>query len=76
MKFKEFKKVMMGLQLFAGGEGDGADGNGTGEGKSFEDFLEDPKNQAEFDRRVAKALNTQKEKLDGEYQSSLEEAKK
>ena len=94
MKFKEFKKVMMGLQLFAGGEGDGADGNGTGagdgtgsggegdgdngngEGKSFEDFLKDPENQAEFDRRVAKALNTQKEKLDGEYQSSLEEAKK
>lgn len=76
-----------GLQLFADGGDGGAGSNGTGAGdgagnsgndgdKSFEDFLKDPKNQAEFDRRVEKALNTQKEKLDGEYQTSLEEAKK
>lgn len=58
----------------SGGEGNG--GSGNGEDNSFEDFLKNPKNQAEFDRRVAKALNTQKEKLDGEYQSSLVEAKK
>lgn len=86
MKLRDFKILMRGLQLFAEGGGDGAEGDGAGsegddkggepEGKSFEDFLKDPKNQAEFDRRVTKALNTQKEKLDGEYQSSLETAKK
>lgn len=59
-----------------GSGSDGAGDGGKGEGKSFEDFLKDPKNQAEFDRRVAKALNTQKEKLDGEYQTNLEAAKK
>lgn len=65
------------------GDGSGAEGTGGspggqkgGDGKgSFDDFLSDPKNQAEFDRRVAKALSTQKEKLDGEYQTSLEDAK-
>ena len=62
------------LQLFAEGDGDGAgDGNGSGseggdgggdEGQgtagplSFDDFLEGEGNQAEFDRRVQKAVNT------------------
>ena len=62
------------LQLFAEGDGDGAgDGNGSGseggdgggEGSqgavelpSFDDFLKEEGNQAEFDRRVQKAVNT------------------
>ena len=54
------------------GEGKGADG----EGVSFDDFLKDKKNQAEFDRRVAKALETQKGKLDSEYQKGILAAKK
>lgn len=64
------KKYLL-LQLFAEGEGGGAagepagDDSGTGEGNigasepiSFDDFLKDEKNQAEFDRRVQKAINT------------------
>lgn len=69
MKFREF----MTLQLFAEDEGTGAEGNGSGangegtqgnEGEqgasvnTFEDFLKDGKNQAEFDRRVNKAIET------------------
>ena len=65
-----------------GGEGaGGSEGKEGGDPKpnntgSFDDFLSNPENQAEFDRRVAKALNKQKEKLDSEYQVGLEDAKK
>lgn len=84
--FNLYKKFN--LQLFAEGEGDGADSNGAGtdgndddddtskNDNSFDDFLKDPDNQAEFDRRVAKALDTQKARLDGEYQNNLADAKK
>ena len=67
-------KIPMNLQLFAeGGNGAGAeDGNSGGTGtdgggnggengsgmKSFDDFLKEEGNQAEFDRRVQKAVNT------------------
>lgn len=59
-------KIPMNLQLFAeGGDGAGAEGGncgGTGgEGQepiSFDDFLKGEGNQAEFDRRVQKAVNT------------------
>ena len=69
MKFREF----MALQLFAEDEGTGAESNGSGangeeaqgneegqgaSGNAFEDFLKDGKNQAEFDRRVNKAIET------------------
>lgn len=69
MKFREF----MALQLFAEDEGTGAESNGSGangeeaqgngegqgaSGNAFEDFLKDGKNQAEFDRRVSKAIET------------------
>lgn len=56
------------LQLFADGEGSGAEGNGSdGNGSgtqgstepvSFDDFLKQEGNQAEFDRRVNKAVQT------------------
>lgn len=71
---RAFCKVPMNLQLFAeGGDGAGADGGnggGSGEGTggeggtdgdnppSFDDFLKTGGNQAEFDRRVQKAVNT------------------
>ena len=69
MKFREF----MALQLFAEDEGAGAESNGSGasgegtqgnegdqgtSGNTFENFLKDGKNQAEFDRRVSKAIET------------------
>lgn len=58
-------KLPMKLQFFAenggGAEGD-AGGNGGGDGAekdlSFDDFLKTEKNQAEFDRRIQKAVNT------------------
>jgi hypothetical protein len=75
------------LQLFA--EGDGAEGTpaqepadnsnaaGSNEQKNpFDDFLKDPENQAEFDRRVAKALDTQKKNLSADYAKNLDSAKK
>lgn len=55
---------MSNLQLFAGEGGDGGGNNNDGgsdpEGKpvSFDDFLKEEGNQAEFDRRVQKAVNT------------------
>lgn len=68
--FKAFCKVPMNLQLFAEGDGagtgdEGGNGGGTGgvgeegnEPQSFDDFLKTGGNQAEFDRRVQKAVNT------------------
>ena len=64
----------------AGADGkDGAgDGGKTGEGDqgvSFDDFLKNPKNQAEFDRRIAKALETNKTKLQADFAVQLENEK-
>lgn len=66
MKFKNFEKMY--LQMFAGdGDGAGGDGGGAGTGGSgeggnqtvsFDDYLKLEGNQAEFDRRVQKAINT------------------
>ncbi|MDU5211432.1 MAG: DUF4355 domain-containing protein [Clostridium sp.] len=69
-----------------GGSGTGADcgnGEGTGEGaqgqeggdKSFDDVLKDKKYQSEFDKRVAKALETAKSKWETDYQAKIQEAK-
>lgn len=69
---KAMCKVPMNLQLFAEGDdagtGDGGNGGGTGEDggsdqgdadnpPSFDDFLKTGDNQAEFDRRLQKAIN-------------------
>lgn len=64
-------KLYRALQIFAEGEGTGTPGEpggndpGAGSGKptqteplSFDDFLSQEGNQAEFDRRVQKAINT------------------
>ena len=70
----------------AGGEGTLGDGSGTGtagkEGEgaagaplSFDDFLKDPKNQAEFDRRVNKALDTSRTKMQADIEAKMQEAR-
>lgn len=93
---KAFCKVPMNLQLFAeGGDGAGADGGnggGSGEGAggeggaggdtppAFDDFLKTGGNQAEFDRRVQKAVNTAVTKAQEKWQAladdKLSEAEK
>ena len=93
---KAFCKVPMNLQLFAeGGDGAGAEGGnggGSGEGAggeggaggdtppSFDDFLKTGGNQAEFDRRVQKAVNTAVTKAQEKWQAladdKLSEAEK
>ena len=81
--------IPMKLQIFAeGGEnGDGAgaeDGNGGGSGMdtsggtdpkpvSFDDFLKGDGNQAEFDRRVQKAVNTAVTKAQQKWQDLADE---
>ena len=63
-------KLPMKLQFFAengggaegdagsNGGGDGAENGGAGKDLSFDDFLKTEKNQAEFDRRIQRAVNT------------------
>lgn len=64
----------------AGGEGaagQGAEGGtsqAAGSPMSFDDFLKDPKNQAEFDRRVGKALETSRSKMQAEINTKVQEA--
>lgn len=53
----------------AGGEG------GAATPPSFDDFLKDPKNQAEFDRRVAKALDTSRTKMQADIEAKMQEAR-
>lgn len=89
MKLKEF----LNLQLFSESEGSGSDdsGNGTGGDNGngndggngelgFDDFLKTGENQAEFDRRVQKAINTalanEKSKLERLNDEKLTEAEK
>ena len=77
---------MINLQLFADGEGDGnEDGAGAGSENSgnemsFDDFLRQAENRAEFDRRVNKAVNTAVTKAQEKWQAltddKLSEAEK
>lgn len=66
----------------AGAGAEGSNGEGTGdqgqEGtgtKTFDDVLKDKSYQSEFDKRVAKALETAKGKWETDYQAKIEEAK-
>lgn len=94
MKYKNnhyrWRIPMMNLQLFAEGEGDGSGagddggaGAGSGDGgneMSFDDFLGQAENRAEFDRRVQKAVNTAVTKAQKKWQAltddKLSEAEK
>lgn len=53
----------------------GAGGQEAGGPVSFDDFLKDPKNQAEFDRRVGKALETSRSKMQADIDARIEAAK-
>ena len=70
---------MSNLQLFADGGGDGS-GSGDNGALSFDDFLKGEGNQAEFDRRVQKAVNTAvtkaQEKWEALTNDQLSEAEK
>ena len=66
----------------AGGSGNGEGANGGGEGnptevegkkQTFDDILSNKEYQAEFDRRVSKAIETAKSKWQGEQNSTLDE---
>lgn len=59
------------------GAGAGADTNGGdgGNTSTFDDILKNPTYQSEFDKRVAKALETQKSKLSAEIQTQIENAR-
>ncbi|AJG98862.1 hypothetical protein LF65_02276 [Clostridium beijerinckii] len=69
------------------GTGEGAEGNDSGAGdnsegelgsegdKTFDDILKDKKYQSEFDKRIAKALETAKSKWEVDYNQKLEDAK-
>ena len=83
MKYKNnrWRIPMINLQLFADGEGDGSgagdgneDGAGAGSGDSgnemsFDDFLGQAENRAEFERRVQKAVNTAATKAQEKWQA-------
>lgn len=59
----------------AGAEGGATGGEGDTTLPSFDDFLKDPKNQAEFDRRVAKALDTSRTKMQADIEAKMQEAR-
>lgn len=54
------------------GEGEA---NAAEKGSAFDTFLKDPANQAEFDKRIAKALAKQEANLSAANQEALEKAK-
>lgn len=53
---------------------EGGTSQAAGSPMSFDDFLKDPKNQAEFDRRVGKALETSRSKMQAEINTKVQEA--
>ena len=59
----------------AGSEGATGGEGGAGAPMSFDDFLKDPKNQAEFDRRVSKALDTSRTKMQADIEAKMAEAR-
>lgn len=74
--------LKLNLQHFAeggeGGTGDTGAGEATGGGegtKSFDDILKDKAYQSEFDKRIAKSLETAKAKWDAEAQKKIDDAK-
>lgn len=83
MKQNEFLSKLK-LQLFAeggeGGTGDTGTGGATGsenggETKTFDDILKDKAHQSEFDKRIAKSLETAKAKWETDAQKKIDDAK-
>jgi hypothetical protein len=81
MKHNEFL-LKLRLQLFAEGAEPGAGSTGAEPGagepgnepKTFDDVLKDKAYQSEFDKRIAKSLETAKSKWEAESQKKLEDA--
>lgn len=59
----------------AGTEGAAGKESGSNSGMSFDDFLKDPKNQSEFDKRVAKALETNRSKMQADIDAQVAAAR-
>lgn len=55
--------------------GQEGDQGAAGSSMSFDDYLKDPKNQAEFDRRVSKALETNRTKMQADIEKQIADAK-
>lgn len=80
-KMKETQIIRLPLQFFAEGDGTGTEPEGGSEGNgddgekvpTFDDILKDKSMQAEFDRRVSKAMEKQKATLTEEFGKTLEE---
>lgn len=56
-------------------ESGAAGGDGAGSDIGFDDFLKNPRNQAEFDRRVNKALETSRSKMQADIETRINEAR-
>lgn len=82
---KLYNRLPLNLQFFSADDGGGgASGDptpgannepGTEEPKTFDDLLKDKTYQSEFDKRIAKALETARSKWEAQKQAELEEAK-
>lgn len=83
---KLYNRLPLNLQFFSADDGGGgASGNPTPGAdnesgveetqKTFDDLLKDKTYQSEFDKRIAKALETAKSKWEAQKQAELEEAK-
>jgi hypothetical protein len=63
-------------QAAGGGKEANAGGQAAGQNPTdFDTFLKDPKNQAEFDRRVSKALDTSRSKMQAEIEEKVNAAR-
>jgi hypothetical protein len=90
MRRNSILRLPLNLQYFAGEEGGadvgsqaaGGDGDVNAGSQAavqnptdFDTFLKDPKNQAEFDRRVGKALETSRSKMQAEIEEKINAAR-
>lgn len=58
-----------------GSEEGGNDGGGEGGTPSFDEMLQNPSYQSEFDKRVAKALETSRTKIEKDVEARIQNAK-
>ena len=74
---KDLGLMDLNIQLFAEGDSNNTDANSTDNSTiSFDEILKDPNYQKEFDKKVAKALETSKEKWEKAAEVKKTEAEK